>query len=304
VNKPPPRLDLISLRLLLSVIEEKSITRAAAREHLTAPAVSKRLSELETQLGVQLLERHSGGVSPTAAGRSLEAEARSIFATIDRMHTLAQDHASGVRGEVRLYANASSIVDTLPEELRRFARRHPLVRIRLDEGHSTEVVDAVASGRADVGIFVPNIPAPGLETAPYRAIRLTLVVPPDHALAERELTSFAEAAAACEFVGLSDASAITRRIRAAAATAGIAYETVMQVTTFEALRRMVQARMGAGILPESCAAPYAQALDLRCVRLTDDWALYQLALCTRAETALPTCARLLYHYLAEQNLEP
>ena len=302
--KSPARLDLISLRLFVTVIEESSITRAAAREHITASAVSKRLSELEAQLGVQLFERHSTGVHPTAAGRALEADARSMFAALERMQTLAADYASGVRGEVRLYANASSIVDTLPDELRRFSRRHPHIQIRMDEGRSTEVVEAVTTGRADVGIFVPNIPAPELEVVPYRKVSLVLVTPAEHALAKHERIAFAEAAHGYEFVTLSEGSSIGTRIRSAAANMGIAYRTAMQVTTFEAMRRMVQAGMGIGILPESCSSPYAEPLGLRCIPLTDDWASYHLGLCARHVDTLPTAPRLLFHFLCEQAAEP
>lgn len=301
--KPAARLDLISLRLFVTVIEESSITRAAAREHITASAVSKRLSELEAQLGVQLFERHSTGVQPTAAGRALEADARSMFAALERMQSLAADYSSGVRGEVRLHANASSIVDTLPDELRRFSRRHPHIQIRMDEGRSTEVVEAVTSGRADVGIFVPNIPAPELEVVPYRKVSLVLIAPTDHALARHERISFAEAAQSDEFVSLSQGSSIGTRIRSASANMGIAYRTAMQVTTFEALRRMVQAGMGIGILPESCSTPYAEQLGLRCIPLTDDWASYHLGLCARHVDTLPTAPRLLFRFLSEQASE-
>ena len=121
-------------------------------------------------------------------------------------------------------------------------------------------------------------------------------------LAAHARLSFAEAAA-YEFVGLSDSSSIGTRIRTAAANAGIAYRTAMQVTTFEALRRMVQAGMGLGILPESCSAPYAQGLGLACIPLADDWASYHLSLCVRRADALPTATRLLFHFLSEQAAE-
>ena len=202
--RPATRFDLVTLRLFLTALEESSITRAAAREHLTASAVSKRLSELEAQLAVQLFERHSNGVQLTAAGRALEADARSVFAALERMQQLAADYASGARGEVRLHANASSIVDTLPEELRRFSRRHPHIQIRMDEGRSTEVVESVASGRADVGIFVPNVPAPDLEVVPYRSVTLTLLAPADHPLADSIRAAFklAETEVPSDVIGL------------------------------------------------------------------------------------------------------
>jgi DNA-binding transcriptional LysR family regulator len=301
--KAPARFDLVSLRLFLTVVEESSITRAASREHITASAVSKRLTELETQLGVQLFERLSSGVQPTPAGRALEADARTVFATLERMQSIADDHASGVRGEVRLYANASSIADTLPDELRRFSRRHPHIEMRMDEGRSTEVVEAVSTGRADLGIYVPNIPAPGLDTAPYRKVALALVVPADLPLAERGAIACAEAVPAHEFVSLSEESSIGRRIRSAAANLGLPYRTALQVTTFEAVRRMVQAGMGVGILPESCSLPYVDQLGLRCVPLTDEWAGYHLALCARRVDDLPTAPRLLFQFLSQQAAE-
>ena len=295
---------LRQLEVFASLCATRSFRRTAESLGISQASVSNQLKALEAQLGVQLFERHSTGVHPTAAGRALEADARSMFAALERMQTLAADYASGVRGEVRLYANASSIVDTLPDELRRFSRRHPHIQIRMDEGRSTEVVEAVTTGRADVGIFVPNIPAPELEVVPYRKVSLVLVTPAEHALAKHERIAFAEAAHGYEFVTLSEGSSIGTRIRSAAANMGIAYRTAMQVTTFEAMRRMVQAGMGIGILPESCSSPYAEPLGLRCIPLTDDWASYHLGLCARHVDTLPTAPRLLFHFLCEQAAEP
>ena len=70
--------DFTTLRLFLTVAEERSIGKAAEREHITAPAISKRIIDLEQSLGVTLFERQNVGVTLTPAGTALVAEARAL----------------------------------------------------------------------------------------------------------------------------------------------------------------------------------------------------------------------------------
>ncbi len=79
------RVDMTSLQLFVAVCELGSIGKAAEREFIAASAVSKRLSELEAQLGAELLQRHSRGVSATPAGHSLLHHARSIMRSLEQM---------------------------------------------------------------------------------------------------------------------------------------------------------------------------------------------------------------------------
>ena len=73
------RLDPVSLRLFVAVMEEQAIARAAAREHIATSAASRRLSELEAQLQVRLFERSNRGITPTAAAYTLLDLARSVL---------------------------------------------------------------------------------------------------------------------------------------------------------------------------------------------------------------------------------
>ncbi|MBC7779328.1 MAG: LysR family transcriptional regulator, partial [Proteobacteria bacterium] len=68
-------LDPITLRLFLAVAERRSMARAAEHEHITTAAISRRILDLEARVGVQLLDRSSAGVRPTAAGLALVEEA-------------------------------------------------------------------------------------------------------------------------------------------------------------------------------------------------------------------------------------
>jgi len=271
------------------------MAKAAEREHITAPAISKRIAELEAGLDVRLLERHSSGMRPTAAGEALAADVRSVLGLLDRARSRLGEFAAGTRGRVRIVSNPSGLAGELPRALKAFLAQFPEVAIELDERHSVDVVRAVAEGDADIGIFAPNVPAEGLAVVPYRAIRLALVLPRDHPLAGESQVLLA-AAAAYDFVSLAEASSIGNLVIAAAREHGVALRHRLRVTSFEALRSMVAAGMGIGVLPEDCVRPYADAMGLACVPLADTWAEYPLKLCTReAETLSMAARRLLAH---------
>lgn len=290
------RPDLTTLKLFLAVVEERSIAKAAGREHITAPAISKRITELETALSVQLFDRHPKGIRPTAAGEALVADVRSIFAILDRAENKLSEYAGGHRGSIRIHANPSGLSGALPVALREYLDTHPLVGIQLEEKHSVDVVRAVTEGEADIGICAPHTPAEGLTLHPYQTIRLVLITPQDHALAKRKTISLAEAAAH-DFVSLSDTSSIGNLVLRVAAEQGVALKHRLQVDGFDGLRRMVEAGLGLAVLPEHCALPYSKAMAFHFIRLNDSWARYRLNICTRDPQTLSMAARLLLNHL-------
>lgn len=154
------QIDPVSLRLFIRVVETGTIAAAAEAEHLSAAAVSKRLSELETVLSSQLLQRTNKGVEPTGAGLALTKLARSALAELDQVRVQMESFSSGVRGLVRVCASMSAITQFLSEPLRSFLDEHPNVQVQLEERLSPMVVKAVAENAADVGIFLPLVAMP------------------------------------------------------------------------------------------------------------------------------------------------
>lgn len=289
-------LDPTTLRLFLAVVEERSMTKAAEREHITTPAISKRIAELESQLDVQLLERSNIGVKPTAAGRSLATDARHILDALNVAQGKLSDYASGVRGEVRISANPTSILDSLPRDIQAFATRYPLVRISLDERGSSQVVQAVANGDRDIGIFMSDASYPDLQVFPYRKVSLVLIVPVDHPLSRRHSIKFVEAAE-FDFILHAETRKLGALVVAAAAVSGFNIKSKVQATTQEGMRRLVEAGMGVAVMPEQGAVPYAKLHKFRCVRITDSWAQLQTGICTRRTEVLPMSVRLLLSQL-------
>src|SRR3546814_6058054 len=144
---------MYTLQVFITVIEKGSIAAAADHEHIAPSALSKRLSALERTFGSPLLIRHARGVEPTDAGYILARGARRLLHQAEDLADELLDYSHGLRGNVRISANLSSISQFLPIEIRQFLRLYPQVQIDLDEKISADVTKAVAENKADIGIF-------------------------------------------------------------------------------------------------------------------------------------------------------
>ena len=212
-------IDLLTLRLLVAVVEEQSVAKAAGREHIAASAVSKRIADLEKTLKVQLFRRHRTGLQPTPAGHALLHHARVLMRDLAQMDSEIGDYAQGARGSIRVFANTSVMVQYLPGDLSRFLAEHPLIRVDLEEAISPLIVRAVADEVAEIGIYGGNIPAPGLTVLPYREDRLVVVVPPKHPLRGRSSVRLS-AVLPYDLVGVQKGSSIDALVVKAAADLG------------------------------------------------------------------------------------
>ena len=296
------RIDLVSLSLFNLVTRTGSISRGADLAALAVGAASKRITDLEATFGVALFERHSRGVKLTPAGEALHAHVRRILDDIDLMNADLSDHAKGLIGVVRLWANTSAITQFLPSDLASFTTNQPAIRIEMNEAESHEVVLALLDGRADIGIFADRTPAFGLLTTPYRTDRLVLVVRPDHALArlKRKRVAFSQAVD-YDFVSLTQATSLAQRLAHESREIGKPLRIRIHVRSFDAMCQMVAAGLGIAILPDAAVQPMVKALGLRKIELTDAWVHRQLLLGTRDLNGLARPVRSLYdHLLGEQ----
>ncbi len=125
------------------------------------------------------------------------------------------DYVAGVRGHIHVWTNTSAIVQFLPADLAAFLTDNPGIKVSLEERLSHEIVDALASGKADLGVFADNVPAPGIERRLYRRDELVLLVPRTHRFAARDSIRFADTLDE-DYVGLSDGSSLLARMTDAA----------------------------------------------------------------------------------------
>ena len=290
------RLDLTSLSLFTLVVRTGSISQGAALAHLAVGAASRRITDLEAAVGVTLLERHSRGVRPTAAGQVLFDRARAVLQEVEHLSAELSDYASGVVGVVRLWTNTSALTQFLPGELSAFQAGNPGIRIELEEQNSSDVVMAVLDGRADLGIFADRTAAHGLELLNYRRDRLVLVVPSGHPLQRRKSVSFAEVVDD-DFVCLSSTTSLSRRLHEETELLGRRLRVRIQVRSFDAMCLMVANGMGVAVLPEAAIRPHLHSMHLKRIVLDDAWVHRQLLIGVRDVNAVARPVRLLIDHL-------
>lgn len=289
--------DLTDLRLFVAMAEERNLTRGAARAFLAPSSASHRLRRLEDALQTPLFDRQPRGLEPTRAGEALLRHARQVFACIEQMHAELSPYASGIRGQVSLWANTHATHSYLPDDLAGFLKRHPQVSVSLEERTSTEIAMAVAHGEIDVGVLADaGAQGAGVVLWPYRQDRLVLIVPQGHALAQRARVAFAEVLDQA-FVMLHSGSAIHTFTMNAAAALGRHLDVRIQVRSFEAVCRMVGAGVGIGLVPRSAVPRAGLSEPPVVVALDEAWAQRDLQVCVRQGVELSGFASALVQHL-------
>ena len=150
-------MELRHFRYFIAVAEESSLGRAAHRLHVSQPALSQQISDLEAELGLKLLTRNSRGVELTEAGRAFLIAGRRVLAAAQEAAERAQEAAQGERGRLIVGSSGASI-SVLPGAFTRFREQHPLVEITLSHLHNRAQVEALLNGSIMLAVgFYPYL---------------------------------------------------------------------------------------------------------------------------------------------------
>ncbi|MFT3660973.1 MAG: LysR substrate-binding domain-containing protein [Gordonia sp. (in: high G+C Gram-positive bacteria)] len=287
------QVDLFTLRLFLSAIEEQQIGLAAIRENIAASTATKRIQVLEDIAGVELLERTPKGVAPTPAGLVLERHVREIFGSLDDMRAEIAALTEGVQGDLTVASARSIIVPFLARETGEFTREFPLVQVAFHETDNETVLAEVVRGDADLGVFAAayDLDLEGLHVTPYREDRLVAVVPEGHALTAKSSLALTDLLAE----SLVAPRAMLGAIGAAARRAGVEFSTRHEVRSGEVALSMVQARTAVTVVPE-CMVDGELRSRLAVRELAESWAVRKLHIATPSgRTLSPAAAAYLQH---------
>ena len=288
-------IDLKDLRLFIAIAEAGNLTRGAKRAYITAPAASARIKALEETLSVQLLYRGNKGVSLTLAGERLLHHARLIQRQLDYLREDFSDDGA-IGGHVRIYANTTAVTEFLPETLSSFLADRPGVSIDLHERLTKDIVRGIQDGSADLGIVSGDITPDGLEVIPFSTDRLVLATAKTHPLADRSEVRFA-ATLRYEHIGLHEGSTLLAFLQSLMEKNGYDKALRIQVRSFEAMCRLIEAGVGIGVVPESAARRHAKTMQIKLVTLSDPWAARTRSVLVRSRDALPRSALALVEEL-------
>ncbi len=180
-------MELRHLRYFLAVAEEENVSRAAVRLHLSQPALSRQIRDLEDELGFALLRRSAKSVRLTEAGRTFQSEARAVLTRLDEAVKKARAIATGGRTELHVGYAPSLTVRILPPALRAFQADSPQVRVLLHDLSTEEMLARLRDGALQIAFLVSPRGAMlrGLRFEELARDRLCLAVPLEHPFARR-----------------------------------------------------------------------------------------------------------------------
>jgi DNA-binding transcriptional LysR family regulator len=190
------RMELRHLRYFIGVAEEENVTRAALKLHVSQPALSRQIRDLEEELGFSLLERSAKSVRLTEAGRAFLSEARAVLQRLEDGVKTTRDVASGATGELHVGYAPSLTARILPRTLRAFQAELPNVRVRLHDFSTEEMLGGLREGRLQIAFIVRPAAAVlrGLRFEELAREAICLAVAPKHPLAARRTVTLDEAA--------------------------------------------------------------------------------------------------------------
>jgi len=251
-------MELRHIRYFQAVAEERSYSRAARRLHVAQPALSRAVKDIETFLGVAVLDRSRHHVRLTPAGAALLHETGVLLERWEDAVRRVKRAATGEEGELRLGYIGPPTQPFLGRLLHEYRRRYPLVSIHLEERTPERVWEMVAKGRLSAALTRPVLAheALGLRTIVLNEERLGIVVPTNHPLAKRRSVPWTALAreplivlARREGMGLHDA--VIAGCRQAGVTPRLAHTPSLIGTVMS----YVEAGAGIGVVTETVVTP-------------------------------------------------
>lgn len=180
------------LQVFHTVARLLSFTKAAETLHMTQPAVTFQIRQLEEHFNTRLFDRTHNRISLTAAGERVYEYADKIIALYNEMNNRVRELTGDVSGILIIGASTTIAEYVLPNILGEFKRRYPSVNIRLNVSNSLGVVHMVENNSVDVGIVESPITNKNLVVDVCWRDKLVFICPPNHPFAERESVNVTE----------------------------------------------------------------------------------------------------------------
>ena len=250
-----PHVSTRQLQAFVALVEQRSFTRAAGLCHLSQPAFSALIGQLEATLGLRLFDRSTRHVEPTAEGLAFEVSARRVLAEFDCALSDLTDRLALRRGRVSIALLPSLAAGWLPEVLRAYRAQHPGVEIEVADVLSEPCVERVRSGQADFALAAIRADTPELQAEPFCSDGFHLVCPPDHPLATLPEVRPRDVAA-YPFIHMARGSSVRQYLDAALHP--LQMQTLMEVDQLATAMGMVRAGLGVSLMPALTLFHFAQ----------------------------------------------
>jgi DNA-binding transcriptional LysR family regulator len=237
-------------------------------------------------------------MSLTPAGEFLFHRLEGVFDLLDQVALDLEAARRGTRGIVRIHTHMSATAGGLARELASFMAAHPGLDVRVEENTSTEVVHAVSTNTAEIGLISGTVDPGELEVVRWRSDRLVAILPANDPLVSKAQVRLEDIVDRC-FIAMQKDSSLLSLYRNQARLMGKQIVERAHASGFESVRLMVAAGLGVSIIPASAIDEMTETLPIVVKPLTETWANRPLMLCVRSVKHLPAAAKLMVRWLTE-----
>lgn len=248
-------MNLRQVEVFRVVMTNGTTARAAEVLHVSQPAVSKMIQELERSLGFALFRRLKGRLHPTPEGQLFFREVEHAFLGLTHLRGAAARIRDFGSGELRIACLSALSTNILPRALKVFMTRNPNIAVTFQARMSSTVRDLVASGQFDLGIVADEIDRTGVVAVDFARFRVAVAVPEGHPLEKCE-TVRPQDLADYPFIALAPEDTTRGEAEEAFQNVGVKVRTVMETPYSTTICAMVAAGIGIGLVDPLTAEPY------------------------------------------------
>lgn len=261
--------ELSQLRCFVAVAEELHFGRAAMRLNMTQPPLSRQVQLLERILGVVLLDRTSRSVRLTPAGRSFLIEARRILRLAESASLATRRIASGEAGRVAIGFTAASGYSFLPKLVELARERLPTVDLALREMVTGEQIEALLTGRIDLGLIRPPLNRPEFDKLRVMTEPLVAALPAGDPRLDKAVVSLADFDALPMIMYAPEGAGYFHGMLSGLFdAAGVSPLQVQHMSQIHSMLALVHARIGAAVVPEAAMRLHFDGVEFRPLDIT------------------------------------
>jgi len=253
--------NLRDLEYLVALADHRHFGRAAAAAYVSQPTLSTQLKKLETELGVDLVERGTRQVLLTGAGERVVERARSILGQAQDIRDIARSARDPRAGRLRLGFFPTLGPYLLPHVVPALRERLPDAELLLTEAKTGELREQLLAGTLDAALIALPVVDDALHVRPLFREDFLLAVPADHELAGETGRLPAERLAGEDLLLLAEGHCLRDQALDVCQTAGAREQSGFQATSLETLRHMVAAGVGTTLLPRLAVSPPSRNPD-------------------------------------------
>jgi DNA-binding transcriptional LysR family regulator len=294
--------SLARLSCFIAVAEELHFGRAAERLHMTQPPLSRQIQQLETELGVQLIDRTTRSVTLTPAGVAFLPDARRILQLAEGAAATVKRVPAGDLGTVVVGFTAASAHAVLPRLLERTREVLPDVKLDLREMVSAAQLEGLTSGEIDLGMARPPLKRPGIVSRPLLHEQLVAAIPAAHPLAglERQLTLNDLDGQDVIMYSPVEARYFNELLISTFTIAGATPRYVQFVTQVHTMLVLVRSGIGIALVPASATTLHPEGVTFRSIGAFRERPV-ELDAAWRSDSTNPALLRLLRDVLPQRE---